>query len=160
MVLFLCTVSYSKNNEQIVERIKLLENSDQRQIMFFIQNTIANINTNAIADGSMTSGKEGGGERERERCRYREISICNIPHGTHTHTHIRHRWYSSSPRGAGFSQLPESTLHTHWHPCFSLSYWSSIEIVLHDSVGYPQGYLQLWCHRLSNWHEVFHVSSC
>ena len=58
MVLFLCTVSYSKNNEQVVERIKSLTNSDQREIMFYIQNTIASINTNAIADGTMTSGKE------------------------------------------------------------------------------------------------------
>jgi hypothetical protein len=64
VVLFLCTVSYNRNNEQVVERIKSLENSDQREIMFFIQNTIASINTNAIADGSMTSGKERGTERE------------------------------------------------------------------------------------------------
>ena len=61
-------MSYSKNNEQVVERIKSLENSDQREIMFFIQNTIASINTNAVADGSMTSGERergGGGERYR-----------------------------------------------------------------------------------------------
>ena len=63
-------MSYSKNNEQVVEKIKLLENSDQREIMFFIQNTIANINTNAVADGSMTSG-----ERERDRETERQIQI-------------------------------------------------------------------------------------
>ena len=71
VVLFLCTVSYSKNNEQVVERIKSLKNSDQREIMFFIQNTITSINTNAIADGSMTSGKERG-ESEKERGKVRK----------------------------------------------------------------------------------------
>ena len=155
MVLFLCTVSYSKNNEQVVEKIKSLENSDQREIMFFIQNTIANINTNAVADGSMTSG-----EREREKeiqtqygyivwlISYNYVVIPNniIYPSTppYVHTYNRYRWHSSSPGGAGLSQLPESTLHTYMYrdPCFSLCYLSSITTLLHDSSTYLQGYLQ------------------
>ncbi len=82
MVLFLCTVSYSRNNEQVVERIKLLENSDQREIMFFIQNTIASINTNAIADGSMTSGKERESLREIQTDNVATL-FDNLPHHAH-----------------------------------------------------------------------------
>lgn len=86
--MLLCITAYSKDNGQVIEKIKSLDDSDQRDIMFYIQKTLASINSNAIASGEMTSGLcicskerkrimsrevgggerggEGGGERERE----------------------------------------------------------------------------------------------
>ena len=60
-------MAVSKENGQVIEKIKSLEDSDQRDIMFYIQNTLAAMSTSAIANGDMTSGKDGEGERERER---------------------------------------------------------------------------------------------
>lgn len=54
--MLLCIMAYSKDNALIIEKIKHLDNSDQRDIMFYIQNTLANIKTNAVENGDMTSG--------------------------------------------------------------------------------------------------------
>ena len=57
VVLLLCMMAVSKENGQVIEKIKSLEDSDQRDIMFYIQNTLAAMNTGAIANGGMKSGE-------------------------------------------------------------------------------------------------------
>ena len=55
-MLLLYIAAASKDNERIIERIKSLDELDQRDIMFYIQRTMTAISTSSIADGSMTSG--------------------------------------------------------------------------------------------------------
>ena len=46
-----------ENNEKIIGAIMCLDNQAQRDIMFFIESTLAHIRSGAVDQGKFTSGK-------------------------------------------------------------------------------------------------------
>ena len=59
-MLFLSLAIEHKPNEEVIERMKKLEFTVQRDIMFYIEATVAKIHSHSIRAGTFTSG-----ERER-----------------------------------------------------------------------------------------------
>ena len=57
VVLLLCIMTQSKGNELVIEKILSLECATQMDIKFYIEKTLANVNTAAVANGDMTSGE-------------------------------------------------------------------------------------------------------
>ena len=54
--MLLCVAVQSKRNEDIVSAITSLDYEAQRDIMFFIESTLAKVKSHAIVAGTFTSG--------------------------------------------------------------------------------------------------------
>lgn len=57
VVLLLSVAVQSKNNEAIIGAITSLDYEAQRDIMFFIESTLAKVKSHAIVAGTFTSGR-------------------------------------------------------------------------------------------------------
>lgn len=57
VVLLLAVAVQSKANEKIISDITSLEYEAQRDLMFFIETTLAKVKSHAIMAGTFTSGK-------------------------------------------------------------------------------------------------------
>lgn len=57
VVLLLCLAVQRKPNEDIIAKITTLQYQAQRDIMYFIEETLAKINSNALSSGLFTSGR-------------------------------------------------------------------------------------------------------
>lgn len=58
VVLLLSVAVQSKTNEKIINDITLLDYEVQRDLMFFIETTLAKVKSHAIMAGTFTSGKD------------------------------------------------------------------------------------------------------
>lgn len=57
VVIFLCMAVQKKPNEDIIAGITSLDPFAQRDIMFFIENTLGKMETHALMTGEFTSGE-------------------------------------------------------------------------------------------------------
>ena len=56
VVLLLCVAVQSKENEKIVGAIMSMDMDTQRDIMFYIESTLAQVKSHALVAGTFTSG--------------------------------------------------------------------------------------------------------
>ena len=61
VVLLLCLAVQRKPNEDVISRITTLPYKAQCDIMYFIEEALAKINSNALSSGLFTSGESNGG---------------------------------------------------------------------------------------------------
>ena len=60
IVLLLCLAVQRKPNEDVISRITTLDFDTQHDIMYFIEEALAKINSNALSTGNFTSGQSLG----------------------------------------------------------------------------------------------------